>query len=754
MNRLILMAAAGFMFCTMETLILPVQAAALEEVVVTARKRAETFVDVPVSVNVFTESDIESAGIERPHDFIALTPNVTLVQTQNAGNSFINIRGVSQARNSEMSAAVLVDGVLMSNPAQFNQELFDIQQIEVLRGPQGALYGRNAIGGAITITTKQPTDEYEGKITAGYDSGPGYKVQGVFSGPITDTLKFRASASYKNTDGYLYNPFLDEEPDPYEDISGRLKLLWEPTDDFTADLRVSVSQMDTQALYFTIGPDADNTTIPIRVNNPGTNERDMYNLSLKMDYDTDYGTFTSITSYDDLEELLTGDQFNFVPRPESFAEFAANFPVLAGDPGGFFAFMKGLTGDQFIDMSQTQFLDVQAWSQEFRFTSPAENRFRWIVGAYMIGTDRYISTGNQVDRGNGVFPVFRTPRPSVFVDPTDPSPQIGLLEDAQDNFAWALFGEIAYDISEDLEASFSLRYDKDTRENTTLTQPLYDPTGLGLVPGTSRKESWDDLQPKISLRWNLRDNLTLYSSYSRGFRSGGFNQTGVGGAVPEPGVNDLFEQQTSDTFEMGAKAQFFDNRLKTSLSVYHTEFTNAYFFFFDPGTSTQNLGGIPEVEYRGLEFEADAVMTDYLSVYAGLGYTDSTIKQAADPADVGNEAPLVSEYTLNVGALLQYPLTMVDTGMFGNVNFVARADYQIIGKTYWDPGNISTRSPVNLLDVRAGFMVEDNWSLMFWSRNAAAESYNAEFSPGPAPGAHFLFRAPPRHWGVEFTKRF
>lgn len=158
----------------------------LEEIIVTARMRAESYVETPASIKAFTAAEIESAGIERPHDFIALTPNVTIVQTQNPGNSFITIRGVSQARNSDMPVAVVVDGVLMSNPAQFNQQLFDIEQIEVLKGPQGALYGRNAIGGAISIVTKAPSDEFEAKLRVGADSGPGYMAQGAISGPIGD----------------------------------------------------------------------------------------------------------------------------------------------------------------------------------------------------------------------------------------------------------------------------------------------------------------------------------------------------------------------------------------------------------------------------------------------------------------------------------------------------------------------------------------------------------------------------------------
>jgi iron complex outermembrane receptor protein len=721
------------------------QAQTLEEIVVTARKRAETLEESPVSVRAFTQAEIASAGIETPHDFIGLTPNVTLVQTQNAGNSFINVRGISQARNSEMSVAVLVDGVLMTNPAQFNQQLFDIQQIEVLRGPQGALYGRNAIGGAITVVTQQPTDEMAGKFEIGADSGPGYTARGTISGPVgdSDTLKYRLSGSYVDTDGYIDNTFLGEEADPYKDVSGRLKLLWEPSDTFSADLRLSASALDTQALYFNIAAEVDDTSLPVRVNNPGVNERDMLTFSLKLEWQGDYGSFTSITAYDDLEELLTGDQFSFLPREESF---------LNVETSGFGDFIRFLTGETVVDLSQTQFLDTDSWSQEFRFASPTEQRLRWIVGAYGISTDRYISTGNQIDLGNGVFPVFRDPRPSVFTDGmTDPSPQLGLLADGQDNVAWAVFGEAAWDLSDTFEAAVSLRYDEDTRENTTLTEPPHGNfTGIQIVPGTVREETWSDLQPKLTLRYRPNEDVTVYGGYSRGFRSGGFNQSGVGEAVPEPGIEDLFDEQIADTYEVGVKSVFGGGRLFTSLSAFYTDFEGAYFFFFDPGTSTQNLGSIPETEYLGFEFEGNAQFNDYLSGYFGLGYTDSEIKQAADPADVGNQAPLVSEYTINLGGVFRYPVEV-----FGlNTDGVVRIDYQKIGDTWWDPGNLSVRSPVDLVDVRIGVDMEDNWSLMLWAKNALDEEYNSEFSPGPAPGAHFLFKAPPRRYGISFIKQF
>src|SRR5256714_4618737 len=174
------------------------QGQTLEEVVVTARKRDETIQNVPVTVNVFTEQAIESAGIESPRDFVAMVPNMTLVEVQNVGNSFITIRGISQARNSEPSVAVLVDGVLETNPYQFDQELTDIREIEVLKGPQGALYGRNAIGGAILIHTVDPSDHFSGAATVGVGNGASPTAQVAVRGPAhpAGTLTHRPSPNH------------------------------------------------------------------------------------------------------------------------------------------------------------------------------------------------------------------------------------------------------------------------------------------------------------------------------------------------------------------------------------------------------------------------------------------------------------------------------------------------------------------------------------------------------------------------------
>jgi iron complex outermembrane receptor protein len=698
---------------------------AAESITVTPRRRDEPLLDVPGAINAFTAADIRSAGIDRPQDFVALTPNMSLVQTQNQGTSFVTVRGISQARNSEPSVAVLIDGVQMANPSQFNQELFDIDTIEVVKGPQGAIFGRNAIGGAIIINTKRPTDVFEGNVTVGSDSGPGINVRGGVSGPITSTLKYIASGSFFDTNGYIRNALLNEEADPFRDVSGRVRFLWEPSPALSADMRVYASGVRTQALYFNITEDVNDTSLPVRVNNPGVNERNMFGTSLKLDYVTPRGTLTSITAYDWFNELLTGDQFNFLPIEESvlFNFFGA-------------------------DQAQHQFLDVKAVSESAYFASPAAKRVRWIAGAYLIATDRFISTGNVFDLGTGVVPeVKREPLPLF-------NPQFTYLADAQDNFAWAVFGNVDVDLTDTLELSTALRYDRDHRENTTRTPADFIPAPLvgTAFPGQVRTNTWDDLQPKVTLRHKPTRDSTLYIGYSRGFRSGGFNQTGVG-AAGIAGVNDLFDAETADTFEGGAKAEFLDRRFGANVSVYRTRAEGSYFFVFDPNTSTQNLGNLDRVDYTGAEFEVRGRILDGFDGYVGIGVTNSDIKESRRAAsDVGNEAPLVSRYTANVG--LQYRHTLSNV-----LSAFVRSDLEVIGPTWFYPDNFTERDPVTLLNLRVG-VDHRTWSATVWAKNLTDTEYNAEWSPGPMffpnPGYanNFVFKALPRRWGVDLNYRF
>src|SRR3954470_18707117 len=303
----------------------------IDEVLVTARRRSETFKDVPITVNVFTREAIESGGIEKPADFIARVPNMTLVETQNAGNSFVVVRGISQASNSEHSVAVLVDGVLETNPAEFSQELFDIEQIEVLKGPQGAVYGRNAIGGAIIIRTADPGDEFQGRVKVGYGNGSSLRAQAGISGPIGDTFKYRASVNYNDTDGFLPSTFLGGKADPVEDLSGRVRLSFEPNDTFSGDVRFSYDNLDTRGFYFVIprddeanpfstfttAPNANDVKSPIQVDQTGIDNRDLLTGALRLNFNVGGGTLSSVSAYNETKEIITEAPTNSGPAANS-----------------------------------------------------------------------------------------------------------------------------------------------------------------------------------------------------------------------------------------------------------------------------------------------------------------------------------------------------------------------------------------------------------------------------------------------------
>lgn len=687
------------------------------EIVVTALRGNDKLQNVPAAVQVFSEKTIEAAGIERPLDFISLTSNVNFVETQNAGTSFVIIRGITQARNSEPSVAVVVDGIQQVNPAQFNQELFDLDQIEVLKGPQGGLYGRNAIGGAIIIRSKAPSDTLSGKFTGGVDNGFGYYLRGSLSGPIAENVKFRIAGSWYDTNGFLDNTFLKEKADPVKDLNLRANLLWTPTPELSVDLRGAISRLKTRAFYYNIVADVNDVSLPVRVNNRGIDNRDMNNIALRLSYESDIGTFSSVSSYDTVSEILTGDGFDFKPIPESLL----------------FQFFG-------IDINQSQYLDVSAYSQDLRYESPADRPLQAILGGYFIKTNRFISTGNLLDTGNGVTALFRTPS----TNPLNPSTTF--LADGQSNFAWALYANAIWKLGEQFRVDASLRYDHDHRENTTLT-PANFLNAPGFPAGTVgevRTRNFSAWQPKLTLTWKPAETVTLYGGYSEGFRSGGFNQTGVGASAVAAnivGVGDIFEAEQAKTFEAGFKTRTSDGVLSLNAAAYTTETRNSYFFVFLASNSTQNLGNVPEVRLKGFEIDAVLRPVPGLEFNVGYGFTDSRINKFPDARRIGNQAPLISRDTLNLG--VSYSADLGDTAKLNT-----RLEYRRIGRTWFDVENSTSRDPVDLVDARASLEL-GQITITAFAQNLFDKKYNAEFSPGG-----FVFKARPRRFGGEVSYKF
>ena len=622
-------------------------AAELEEIVVTARKRSESLQEVPIAIKAFTAQTIEQAGIERPADFIGLMPNVNIVDTANVGDTQVSIRGIVSTRDAESTFAYVVDGVLNTNPNSFNEELVDIEQIEVLKGPQGALYGRNAVAGAILVTTRKPGDEPEGRVTVEAGTQGTARVSASYSTPLSDNVKASFTYSHRETDGFYENSFNpDLGVDYLEDDTGRVRLLWDVSDTTSLDIKAGLSNVSGGAINFnaafaipafvsifgspTFNSNVNENEFTYAFNVPGENEQETFDFSAKLDHSTEYGDWTANFTYNDLEEYLLSDgtsatfygyeltpgcqadraTLNSFTRPDLFGELFQPFGVLP--PGADFVGVYGPYTPTRCDGFQYQERNQKDVSAEVRFTSPQDQDLRWLAGAYATSIEREVVVAYGADTGQGFL---RQP----YVGPTGPNPTDLLFWDEFNTDVFAVFGQLEYDLSDSVELAVALRYDREDREvdnrvpnvsasglniNTLDANFQPGPINPALVanPGgiPSRSADFDQLQPKVTLNWQPQDNINVYTSYGVGFRSGGFNSLGSRdllsfwfNADPTSGpgqavdarlvINDEYDKEVSKSLELGFKGEFLERRLQLNAAVFNTDVEDNQFFEFFAG---------------------------------------------------------------------------------------------------------------------------------------------------------------------------
>jgi len=551
---------------------------AIEEVVVTARKRAENLQEVPIAISAIDATTIERAGIERAGDYISLIPNVTLVDTANVGDTQVSIRGIVSTRDAESTFAYVVDGVLSTNPNSFNEELFDVEQIEVLKGPQGALYGRNAVSGAILVTTKKPGDEVEMEVAAGVGNEGAMKARAMISGPVADGVAGRIAVSTREFDGFYSNSFTgsDSSVDYLEDTSVRGRLIINASDDLEFDIRAGHTDVSGGAINFNAAfaipafeaafgspaffADPNDLDFNFTFNVPGENEQTTTDFSIKADYAMDGMDLIASASYTDLEEYLLSDGtsatfygYEFTPqcqtdrltlnsftRPDLFGPVAGPFVVLpSGDPNNDLAGVYGPYTPTACDGYQYQERNQQDISLDARLVSNGDSGAQWIVGAYWAKIQREVVVAYGADTGAGFL---RQP----YVAADGPNPTDLLFWDDFDTKVMSLYGQIEFDLSDTVELALAGRYDREKRSvsnrvpaiaNSGLNLNLQNPPFSG-TPGLlnaalaggelpTRRESFTQFQPKATLSWAVSDAVNAYASYGVGFRSGGFNSVGT-----------------------------------------------------------------------------------------------------------------------------------------------------------------------------------------------------------------------------------
>ncbi len=668
----------------------------LEEVVVTAQKRSERLQDVPIQVDVFTAQAISDSGIRSTSDFVAQVPNMTFDRADTYRNSFVVVRGLAQVTNADPPIAVIVDGVPQVDQKQFNMQLFDLEQIEVLKGPQGSLYGRDAIGGAVIINTRNPTGHSSGyaDVTAG--NGASVNTTAGLSGPLgSDKVLFRISGNYLHSGGVIENSYLHDKSDfVHYDYSTRARLTFLPGDAWSIDLRGEFGRFSGSTnQYSWIQPADANTFVdPTNSFHPNSAGESTSGV-LKVDGDLGFAQLTWINGFNRLTEVSRAD---------------LDFSNPVQDPGGFL--------NLGFQLGQGQDLDNKIYSEELRLTSKSSGPLRWVVGASYQYSDKALRTRAFVDL-NGA------------ADQIDNPALVIVNNNVRNHYrSTGVFGQVDYDLLPVLTLTAGFRYDHDDREQRDLAgNSFYNATFVAS-------------QPKLTIAYKPARNQTYYLTASSGYRPGGFN------ASP---VSPTYKSEFVRNFEGGFKTRLLEDKVLVNGALFYERDHNYQYYFVDVRTASQIDQNIDRVEVKGGELETQWRPVTGWTLFANFGYSDAKIKQlSAFPQYVGNYTPNLTPWNAAVGTEYRAPLV-------NDLKWYGRIDGQLYGRKYWQVDNQDVQDARQYLNLRLG-IEGSNWDAYLWGKNVTdTRAYSQYVSPELGIGvAGIGFLVQPATYGVELKVTF
>lgn len=568
----------------------------LEEVVVTAQKRAQDVQDVPLGVTALTADKIANAGISSTADLVKLAPSLTAIEQQNKQSSSFNIRGVGTNVYSigvETSVAVVIDDVSTVQAGQSLANLSDIERIEVLRGPQSTLFGKSASAGLINVTTKGPSEELEGSLELTATDDDETRVNAVISGPITDSLGYRLSGYWNEIDGYVDNLTYNKDMNDSESKGVRGKLRWDVTDTIQADLNADYDEDDSTCCALTwetldptatvfgipgLGPLAEGITPSdenrdVRTDDLPESETENTGANLRLSFGLGDFTLTSITAYNNWEYSNVQD-----------------VDLSDVDVLGFFT--GGAVSGGFVSTSETE---SDFFSQELRLESPLHDSYDYLLGLYYADAE--------TDRN-----FLRNPGLPILPSDWDATAGTETL---------ALFGQFNWHLSERMDINVGLRWN-DEEVSVDYVDNL-----SGSLADNSDSDT--EVLGNLSLQYHLTDEVMLYARYAQGYKGQAFNV--VSGFTQEDADNPV-APETSDSYELGLRSTLWDQRLQLNATLFYTEYEDfqAQNTIVTPdGTFVNKLRNVGEVETQGLELDGIVLLGDNLTVTFGASYTDTEI---------------------------------------------------------------------------------------------------------------------------------
>ncbi|MBL8780917.1 MAG: TonB-dependent receptor [Alphaproteobacteria bacterium] len=657
------------------------EAGKIEKVTVTARRTKENQQKVPASVSSFSEKSLDRIGATDVTGLQGAIPNANIAQGRGSSNATnIYIRGVGQPdalQTFDPAVGVYVDDVYLSRIRGTQFELMDIERLEVLRGPQGTLYGKNTIGGALKVITRRPTDESKGAASFTVGSYGELVGNGTISGGLTDTLAASASLLIGSRDGYVENPVTDAEYNDRGVGAGRVKLAWDPSEDFQLDVSFDYAEEDaalnvgqaTNTLTTILGvpllvvpatPPEFNFETRTTPGLPNSTEMTHWGGSASATWDLDDAwTLRSITAYRELQN-------------RDYVDIDATQLEL---------------GDVLVDVDQNQ------TSQELQLLYAGTN-WQLVSGLYYLRENIVSHQEAYADDYLGGFLGGNT--------------FLRTVDDDLQTTSWAAFANAVFALTDTVNLSTGIRYTEEEKEYFRTTSTF---SNSALFNGTfafSRTESWENVSPMVSLDWQANDNTLLYARYATGFKSGGFN-----GRANAAGEDQPYDPETLDSYEVGVKSDWADGTVRTNITAFYNDYTDFQARVSRSVTSpTQpipaidfavlNAGGL---EIYGAELEFLAYPVPELRLDASIGYLHAEYTEffevRAGPVTIDRswQTPAFSpEWTMRFGGQYEWSL-----GDMGSLTLGAAARFRSEMALAVDNANLTSRA------IFPGMWQDDFW---------------------------------------------
>lgn len=644
----------------------------LEEIVVTAQKREQSQQDVPIAITAVSAADIERIGATEVKDIQFSTPNLVVAGTNPVQQSF-GIRGVSdRGRNPgyDQRIGVYVDGVWVGKSAASNQSALDVQTMEILRGPQGTLFGKNTVAGAINITTKRPTDELSGFIHGEAGNYDKRKIKGTLNAPLSDNLLGKLSFSQETRDGYIknLNTAARDDLNDKDETAVRAQLLWDVSE--STEVLFTVDHFEAEANDILAGEATNDATAPkiheVSINRTAKAVVDgVGGASFQINHELESGfNLTSITAYR-YEDWYTED---YDEDQTAFDGAASNIAA-----------------------------DSTHYSQEIRLASPSGETFDYVLGLYYLQQDI---------EGDG----------SALLNPAllgGPNTIVTAAYDTEiEVTSWAAFAHSNYQLTDNLQLTAGIRYTEETKD---VDFAITDATGFFTTDSAKDDRKSTDVSPKVSLNWFVSEDVMLYAGYSRAFKSGGYNTDFI---ADLDGLE--FDDELVDAFEVGMKSTWLDGRLRLNAAIFESQHEDFQVQAQTPvsgGGSILTVSNAGELTSKGMEMDMQFMATEWLRMWASYGYTDAKFDEflgcAAPGGDCsGNRPSEAPKENYNIGAEVTIPA--LGGEVFANLNYFWRDEM------YSNPTNtdVQLNEEYEELGGRVGWTsANEDWTVYLWGKN-------------------------------------